>query len=61
MVAAMWEPPCGGVVGSHPDRLGDQTAGGNPVRARQQLLVDGDAQVPKRSGAMREYVGTAAG
>ena len=31
----MWEPPCGGVVGSHPDRLGDQTAGGNPVRARR--------------------------
>ena len=31
----MWEPPCGGVVGSHPDRLGDQTAGGNPVQARR--------------------------
>ena len=57
----MLEPPCGGVVGSHPDRLGDQTAGGNPVRARQTLLVDGDAQVPKRSGAIREYGGAAAG
>ena len=57
----MLAPPYGGIVGSHPDRLGDQHAGGSPVRTRQKSLVDVDCQVPNRSWAIRENGGIAAG
>ena len=32
---AILEPHFGGMVGGHSDRLGDQTAGGNPALAGQ--------------------------